>query len=515
MSGLLGWAFLMSATADPGLHDKIVACYWGAWSIYRVGDGSFDVDDIDPTLCTHGFYGFAELDNTTWQITPVDPWYDQSPDDPDCDEAHCNFDSYRRFVALKSKNPDFIPMISIGGWNSGSGRFSAMAKDPAKKQLFLDSLIPFLERYGFEGVDFDWEYPSSRPGSDPDNDKENFSNLIEEMSTLLKASNKLLTAAVTPNWRTVQSGYDVPRISQYFDFINVMTYDYHGWWPQVFTGHNSPLYPRPEDNVDDSHPGYFFNVFDSVNFWISQGAPKEKIVMGMPLYGRGFQLNNTEENGIYCPAKAGIPPGPYTLQEGIWGFQEILQAFNNATLPTLPGATPQNWSIIKDDCYHAPYAVNGPYWVGYDDVESFSLKAKYANFLGIGGGMVWSIDTDDFRGTYHDQTFPLLRAIHDIFASAETFDPENPKCVGTASMCSMFDPPTTTAAPTTTTAQGFPCTEHNELLAYPGDCHKYYMCIEVSPGQFKVNEYTCGEWVFDPNVNSCVNPSLPGFENLC
>lgn len=36
--------------------------------------------------------------------------------------------------------------------------------------------------------------------------------------------------------------YDVPEISKYLDFINVMTYDFHGQWERQ-VGHNSPLYP--------------------------------------------------------------------------------------------------------------------------------------------------------------------------------------------------------------------------------------------------------------------------------
>ena len=46
--------------------------------------------------------------------------------------------------------------------------------------------------------------------------------------------------------------------------------------------------------------------------------------------------------------------GPYTLQDGIWGFQEIMQAKTNETL-TLPDATPKGWTDVRDDCYHAPY----------------------------------------------------------------------------------------------------------------------------------------------------------------
>lgn len=51
---------------------------------------------------------------------------------------------------------------------------------------------------------------------------------------------------------------------------------------------------------------------------------------------------------------SGIPMGPYTLQDGIWGFQEIMQAKNNETL-TLPDAVPKGWTDVRDDCYNAPY----------------------------------------------------------------------------------------------------------------------------------------------------------------
>merc|ERR1711963_384414 len=135
-------------------HDKIVGCYWGTWSFYRPGYGQFRVEDLDASLCTHGYYGFADLHNDTWTLKIWDPWLDQAPED--CEPGYCNYDNYRNFIKLKDTNPNFTPIISIGGWNAGSGAYSHMASDPEKRKTFIDSVSEFLDTYHFDGVDLDW-----------------------------------------------------------------------------------------------------------------------------------------------------------------------------------------------------------------------------------------------------------------------------------------------------------------------------------------------------------------------
>jgi len=522
-----GTAVLAVPKSDPSTavaHDKIMGCYFGAWAFYRVGFGKFDIDDIDPNLCTHGFYGFADLNNQTWKVEVFDPWYDLAPED--CEPGYCNYDSYRRFIALKQKNPDFVPMISIGGWNAGSGKYSLMAADPIKRKTFVDSIVPFATEYGFEGVDLDWEYPGRREGTDPEHDKENFNLLVKEMKEVLSAAGLLFTGAFSPGKPTIDVAYDIPEIVKHFDFLNIMTYDYHGAW-ENFTGHNAPLFRRTEENYLE-HPGYYFNVYDTIMYYIQLGAPKEKLVMGIPLYGRGFQLKYWEGiphyEGLYCPAEDGIPKGPYTRQKGIWGYQEILQAQNNDTLINLPDGKPHDWKIVRDGCYKAPYMVNGPYWIGYDDQESIEFKAKFINFLKIRGAMVWSMDTDDFRGDYFDDNYHLIRTINRILTSGEIFDPNVDECES-APMCDIIEQPelstippiTTTQMQTTTTDGGLggACSEHNEMLPYPGDCHRYFRCILQADGTFGTQIFNCGDWVFDPNTSACVDPNLPGNDLIC
>ena len=64
------------------------------------------------------------------------------------------------------------------------------------------------------------------------------------------------------------------------------------------------MYGRDEEKFED-HPGWYFSVFDTMKYYIQLGAPLEKMVMGMPLYGRGMTLEDPEVNGLYCPASDG------------------------------------------------------------------------------------------------------------------------------------------------------------------------------------------------------------------
>jgi chitinase len=51
----------------------IVGCYFGSWSVYRPGDGKFDIERIDPNLCTHGIYAFVGL-GSGGSIRILDSW---------------------------------------------------------------------------------------------------------------------------------------------------------------------------------------------------------------------------------------------------------------------------------------------------------------------------------------------------------------------------------------------------------------------------------------------------------
>ncbi|CAL8130787.1 unnamed protein product [Orchesella dallaii] len=385
------FSFPESAVQRSGGKKKMV-CYIGTWARYRPGDGKFLPEQADPKLCTHLMYGFAILKDNV--ISVHDPWGDLK------DEWGGGHDGYKRFTALKKQNPELKTLIAIGGWNEGSKKYSEMSASPSSRKTFVDSVIPFLEKYDFDGLDLDWEYPTQRDSENLE-DRENFSALVRELREAFNRAGKgyLLTAAVTPNTKTVEIAYEVPEIARDLDFINVMCYDYHGFWDgHEFTGHNTPLYRHPRD--EEFEP--FYNANDTVTYWLQAGLPKEKLIMGMALYGRGFTLAKSEDHGLYAPTNGGIPQGPYTKQAGIWGYNEICEKFQEE---------PGQWKISINEHLKAPYAFNDRQWIGYEDVESIYYKAEYARNMDLGGAMVWSLETDDFKGKCHDEPYILLKTI--------------------------------------------------------------------------------------------------------
>ena len=111
--------------------------------------------------------------------------------------------------------------------------------------------------------------------------------------------------------------------------------------------------------------------------------------MGIPQYGRGFTLDNPNQNGIKAPAKLPIPEGPYAKLEGAWGYNEVqflviaLICLDHLTILLLLSqiVTAQlegGWTIVRDPCYQAPYMYKNNLWIGYDDEQSVILKVLYS-----------------------------------------------------------------------------------------------------------------------------------------
>ena len=186
--------------------------------------------------------------------------------------------------------------LAIGGWNEGSSKYSEMAADPAARQQFAASALSFIRQHNFDGLDLDWEYPGKRGGSSAD--KENFIRLIQDLYKVFRPAGLMLTAAIGAAPDTIDAAYDIERMYQYLDYVHVMCYDYHGKWDKK-TGHNAPLRPRPDETSKD----LTLNIDYTLQYLIQLGARPEKTVLGVPFYGRAFQLVNSALNKIGDPVK--------------------------------------------------------------------------------------------------------------------------------------------------------------------------------------------------------------------
>lgn len=141
---------------------------------------------------------------------------------------------------------------------------------------------------------------------------------FEAESQEFKKNRLLLSAAVPVGPDNIKGGYDVPAVASYLDFINLMAYDFHGKWERE-TGHNAPLYSPSSDSQWQKQ----LNIDHAANLWVKLGAPKEKLVIGMPTYGRSFTLADPNKHGVHAAASGGGKEGIYTKEAGFLAYYEV------------------------------------------------------------------------------------------------------------------------------------------------------------------------------------------------
>jgi len=279
---------------------------------------------------------------------------------------------------------------SLGGWEE-SNNFSAVASRSATRAAFAHSCIELIKKFGFDGIDIDWEYPGYADHNGTPADKQNFTLLLKALRDSLDAYGRqtqgcyLLTAALSAAEANVKN-MEIPEITALLDRLNIMTYDFHGPWDPL-SGHNAPLYPSsPEDSARSVHGAFML-------YARTYGVPLDKINLGVPFYGQTF----TECTELGAPHK-----GSDTTHFPAAG------AFYYSILPVKEKCT-RYW----DDRAKVPYLVNRSWdlFISYDDEESIGHKARYVVDKGVRGVIIWEITADYLE----DGTTPLLDVIYQTF----------------------------------------------------------------------------------------------------
>ncbi|KAL0272491.1 UNVERIFIED_CONTAM: hypothetical protein PYX00_005436 [Menopon gallinae] len=491
--------------------EKRIVCYYTNWSVYRPGTAKFSPQNINPYLCTHLIYAFGGLtkDNA---LKPFDKYQDIEQG------------GYAKFNGLKTYNKNLKTMVAIGGWNEGSARFSPLVADPERRKELVKNTVRFLRQNHFDGLDLDWEYPSFRDGGKP-RDRENYATLVQEFREEFNRESEktgrprlLLTMAVPAGIEYIDKGYDVKKLNKYLDWMNILSYDYHSAFEPA-VNHHSPLFSLEED--DEYNFDAQLNIDHTVQHYIKLGADRNKLVLGIPTYGRSYTLFNPDAVEIGSPADGPGEQGEATREKGYLAYYEICERINSG-----------GWTVDNTNSdVMGPFAYKDNQWVGYDDENIVRAKAKYVNDMDLGGIMFWSIDNDDFRGKCHGKPYPLIEAAKEaLLAGANELVPTKTSVRKSESTTTSTKrksrlrgksstttesgrtkssrvTTTTTPQPPTTPDPGsdFTCKEEG-FFPHPRDCKKYFWCLDSGPSSLGIvaHQFTCPSGlVFNKISDSC------------
>ncbi|XP_071748243.1 uncharacterized protein Cht6 isoform X7 [Lepeophtheirus salmonis] len=455
-------------------NQKKVVCYYANWAVYRQGQAKFSPQNINPYLCTHLIYAFGGLkkDDT---IAPFDKYQDLEKR------------GLSHFASLKTYNKELKTMVAIGGWNEASKKFSPMVADPERRYTFIKSAVQFLRRYNFDGIDLDWEYPTQRDGGRPQ-DKENYAKLIKEMREAFEREadqtgkdRLIISMAVPASLEITAEGYDVRALDKDLDFFNVLAYDYHSSL-ETAVNHHSPLFRIKEISEFDFRTD--LNIESTIKYYLGHGASPNKLVLGIPTYGRSYTLVNPDAHEIGSPTDGPGVKGNGTKEDGYLAYYEICK-----------GIKEQKWDVVRaNPGQTGPYAHHDNFWVGYDDIDIVREKAYYVAEEGLGGIMFWTIDNDDFRGNCHNEPYPLIeaakRALYSSTTSVQSSRSDRPRSLSNNRGVTTPSPPTTPSS-----EPSFVCTDEG-FFPHTKSCKKYYWCLEAAGVGMVAHTFTCPQGLF-------------------
>ena len=276
-------------------------------------------------------------------------------------------------------------MISLGG---DAAPFAVVSADPVTRATLAKNIRDFVITNRYDGVDLDWEYPEGLE------QRSDCTLLMLTIRKELPAPRYLLSMATSGDpMRAEEGSYDFEALSQILDFLNVMTYDFHGPWTK-HAGHNSALFQSSRD------PGHNDgSLATSIDIYVNYfHVPPEKLNIGTGFYGYEF----TTANGLWDPCEK-CDSSTFSRSYGTY---------------IKPRINALGWKREFDADAQAPYLVRSsgsePGFITYDDAESTARKVEYV--LGkrqLGGVFTWAIG--GHFGDYDGHSEDLLDAMFNTF----------------------------------------------------------------------------------------------------
>ncbi|KAK2074979.1 hypothetical protein P8C59_009144 [Phyllachora maydis] len=313
---------------------------------------------IDTTGLTHLILAFVSIDPTSFEIVPVD-----SRDVP----------LYSDFTARKSDG--LQTWVSVGGWDFNDPgptqtTFSDMAGSAAHRARFIASAESFMQQYGFQGIDIDWEYPGAPDRAGQSDDTANFVTLLQEMKAAYGSSYGISATIPASYWYL--RWFDPLQMQPYVDFFNLLSYDLHGPWDKTVVDIGPVI--LGQTNIPE-----LYNW--TLPLWYA-GVDPGKINMGLAYYGRGYTVANVDCTEAGCGWSGTSRPAPCTNFGGVMSLEEMQQI-------VIPEVAVEP---ILDSNAMMKYLVWADQWVGYDDLETIAMKKTWASSHCFGGTVLWSID---------------------------------------------------------------------------------------------------------------------------
>ncbi|KAG0363628.1 glycosyl hydrolases family 18-domain-containing protein [Gamsiella multidivaricata] len=338
----------------------------------------FAPTDLPVDLYTHLNFGFALINDAGLIVS-------QHEDD---------LPLYKEMNDLKAKKPSLRTAITIGGWDMKMEHYSAMVSSAENRQKFINSAIAFVREHGFDGLDFDWEYPADPKRGGRDADPENFVTFMMEMRAAANAEvlkdkqERLILSIALPGGPFHGDYFHVPKLAEYADWFNIMAYNLHGPW-------ESMVYcaaPLSDPAKDTEYNGY--SLVDAVTSMAPKTVNPRKFNLGLSLSGVSFTLKDTTLTEPGAPA---VGPGKEGCQEqGAMSYFEAKTIVSGTSIADTNATQRQVTQAPKmDDVSKCMYmVVDNDQWIGYDTPETFAYKVNYLKDYGFGGVSIWSMDSD-------------------------------------------------------------------------------------------------------------------------